>query len=76
MIVDTLGKVVSCGDVISIATNRFGKLGATHDITKVESISFEEGIVTTESGEDIDIKVYDILVLPFSYLPQELLEEV
>ena len=35
---DTRGIVISAGDVISIATNKFGEQGALHDINVVDYI--------------------------------------
>jgi len=64
---DTRGVVISAGDVISIATNKFGGQGALHDISVVDYIEADKGVVYLEDGEDIDISVYDVLVLPDDY---------
>jgi len=64
---DTRGVVISAGDVISIATNKFGGQGALHDISVVDYIDADKGVVYLEDGEDIDISVYDVLVLPDDY---------
>lgn len=64
---DTRGVVISAGDVISIATNKFGEQGALHDISVVDHVDSDKGIIYLEDGEDIDISVYDVLVLPDDY---------
>lgn len=64
---DTRGVVISTGDVISIATDKFGEKGALHDISVVDYVDVDNGLVYLESGEDIDIDVYDVLVLPDGY---------
>lgn len=64
---DTRGVVISDGDVISIATNKFGGQGALHDISVVDYVDYTKGVIYLEDGEDIDISVYDVLVLPEGY---------
>ena len=64
---DTRGVVISAGDVISIATNKFGEQGALHDISVVDYVDADNGFVYLGDGEDIDINVYDVLVLPEIY---------
>ena len=65
---DTRGVTISVEDVISIATNKFGEQGALHDIRVVSSVDADKGVVYLEDGEDIDISVYDVLVLPEGYI--------
>lgn len=69
---DTRGVVISAGDVISIATNKFGEQGALHDISVVDYIDADKSVIYLEDGEDIDISVYDVLVLPESYITRGL----
>jgi len=64
---DTRGVVISAGDVISIATNKFGGQGALHDISVVDYIDADKSVIYLEDGEDIDISVYGVLVLPDGY---------
>ena len=67
VLLDTRGVVISAGDVISIATNRFDRQGAAHDITVVQSVDVVKGVVYLADGEDVDTNVYDVLVLPDDY---------
>lgn len=64
---DVRGVKIEAGDTISIPTPRFGSKGAMHDICTVERVSPTENKIYVDNGEDIDLGMYEILVLPEYY---------
>jgi len=60
---DVRGVSIGKGDEVSIATNKYGTIGAMHDITFVEDVSFLENKIYVHGGEDVDISVYEVVVI-------------
>lgn len=63
MLTDVTGKIIVSGDLVSIATNRFNKIGAEHDITTISEVNPEDKTVVLIDGEVVDTTIYELLIL-------------